>query len=123
MALYAPSQIVSLLNHNHFSSRHTFAPTVQLEYLTIQGYDITGTIPTGIGALTALKELSIQYTSMSGTLPTELGLCTNLEVFIISNTNVTGPIPSELTNNVPTLGTLSWFSLKFLFVISLTLSP
>ena len=75
----------------------------RLEYLTIEGSNITGTIPNGIGALTELKELFIQDTSMNGTIPTEIGLCTDLELFTITNTNISGTIPVQLTNNVPTL--------------------
>lgn len=55
---------------------------------------LTGTIPTSIGHLTALRELEIAH--LSGTIPTELGNCQFLQLLHLIDTGITGTIPSEV---------------------------
>ena len=62
--------------------------------------NITGTIPTELGAATAMKKLLLHNTELSGQIPMELATMTELEAFTVSNTYLTGSIPEELCDGV-----------------------
>jgi Leucine-rich repeat (LRR) protein len=57
---------------------------------------LSGSLPSGIGALTALKKVAIHDTALNGILPKEIGLLTNCDAFLLSNTDISGPIPSDI---------------------------
>ncbi|KAG0488491.1 hypothetical protein HPP92_007302 [Vanilla planifolia] len=85
-----------------------------------------GSIPKGLGNLTALHRLDLSTNRFSGTIPEELSCMLSLELLDLSHNNLTGSIPSALTkltflsqfsvafNNlvgvIPTLGQFSTFS-------------
>ena len=64
-----------------------------LEYVNIA---LTGTIPSEIGELTALKEFIFFNNALTGTIPTEIGSLTALTYIYININELTGPIPSEI---------------------------
>ena len=58
--------------------------------------DLSGSLPTEIGLLSAATEVYLGSNSLTGTLPTEVGLMTSLYYFGVSRNLITGTIPSEL---------------------------
>ena len=58
----------------------------------------TGSIPTEIGAFTALQSFSIEENHITGLIPSELGLLTNLIVLNLGENDITGSMPTELGN-------------------------
>ena len=70
----------------------------QVGNLDLSGNQLTGTIPTELGNLTALLRLFLNSNSLSGSIPTELGNLTNLTVLYLYNNQLTGTIPTELGN-------------------------
>ena len=51
----------------------TLAAMSQLEFLRLERMHISGTIPSQLGLLTALKSLAVNANRISGTIPSELG--------------------------------------------------
>jgi Leucine-rich repeat (LRR) protein len=72
----------------------------QLQELDASFTNLTGSIPTEIGALTQLQKLQLSFSSFTGTIPTTIGLCSELTVLSVSDPNnaprLTGSIPSQL---------------------------
>ncbi|KAL2612081.1 hypothetical protein R1flu_023773 [Riccia fluitans] len=61
--------------------------------------NISGTIPSTIGDLSALESLDLSNNrELSGKLPAELGNLTNLKSLSIQQCSISGPIPVELSN-------------------------
>jgi hypothetical protein len=69
-----------------------------LEILILKQNSFTGTIPTEIGNIGALRALSIQQNSFKGFIPTELGMITTLETVDFFSNNLSGPIPGQMGN-------------------------
>jgi len=64
--------------------------------LDMSGGQMTGTIPTGLGLLTALTALNVCYNDLNGPIPTEVGLLTALTDVTIRLNSLSGPIPTEM---------------------------
>ena len=58
--------------------------------------DLTGSIPAGLGSLSALTHLDLSDNSLTGDIPAELGLLHNLEEVRLSGNSLTGCIPLAL---------------------------
>ena len=73
--------------------------------IDLQSNNLTGSIPTSIGALPYLTSLDLQYNGLTGTLPTALGSLSNLVVLDVGENSLTGAIPYQLGNlhNLTTL--------------------
>mmetsp|Transcript_22539 Transcript_22539/g.28780 ORF Transcript_22539/g.28780 Transcript_22539/m.28780 type:complete len:579 (+) Transcript_22539:145-1881(+) len=56
----------------------------------------TGTIPSEIGAFTALTEMNIGNGEMKGKIPPEIGKLRNLESLVLSLNSLTGSVPREI---------------------------
>ena len=75
---------------------------VQCEGGSITGLDLwsgnlQGTLPSELGALTALRSINLQSLPlMSGTVPSSIGLLTDLTRISLSNNRLSGTLPSEL---------------------------
>ena len=70
-----------------------------LEVLAVDNCFLSGTIPTEVGQLTALRILKLGTNApLTGPIPTELGLSTNLEVLDLSMNQLSGAVPVELGN-------------------------
>ena len=73
----------------------------KLSMFRVMDSKLTGTIPSGIGQMTALTELNLQQNTRfleSNTLPSELGNLTNLQALLLSGSTIGGTIPLELGN-------------------------
>ena len=66
---------------------------------------LKGTIPSGMGSMTALTSLSLSSCGLDGSLPSELGNLKQLQVLSLWNNSLTGTIPSQLSqlNQLQTL--------------------
>jgi hypothetical protein len=72
---------------------------VTLETLIINSCFLSGSIPTEIGLLTALKVLDLSTNApLVGSIPTELGALTMLETLDLGNNQLTGTIPEQLSD-------------------------
>lgn len=69
---------------------------VSAELLQLENNSLFGSVPSGIGELTALTFLSGVENFLNMTLPTELGLLTDLVELDLSLNFNTGPIPTEI---------------------------
>ena len=61
-------------------------------------YSISGTIPTQIGNLSALRALLLRFNQLTGSIPTQLGNLADLENLQLHDNRLTGPIPTQLGN-------------------------
>ncbi|KAI8614241.1 hypothetical protein BC830DRAFT_401227 [Chytriomyces sp. MP71] len=58
---------------------------------------LSGSIPTGLAAISALQRLDLSGAGLSGPIPTEMGsLAASLTVLVLSSNNLTGTIPTQL---------------------------
>ena len=64
--------------------------------LRLEGYGLTGTIPSRLGGLTGLTGLWLDDNQLTGSIPAELGLLANLEWLYLTSNRLTGSIPAEL---------------------------
>ena len=73
--------------------------------LVLVNNQLTGPIPTKLGALTNLQTLDLRYNELAGPIPAELGALTNLGLLWLSSNQLTGPIPDGLgdLSNLETL--------------------
>ena len=69
-----------------------------LESLTIVTDNLHGEIPLGLFELTQLKTLYISECNLSGPLPKGIGNLTNLEELGLEANNLEGPVPNEIGN-------------------------
>jgi len=60
------------------------------------GNQLSGTIPTELGLLTAMTRLDLNMMALTGTIPSELGRMTGMGTLLLHNTELTGTIPPEL---------------------------
>ena len=68
----------------------------RLHYLYMSGKDLTGTIPSDIGAYSNLLELLADDNRLSGMLPSELGVLTLLQTLNLAGNNFTDSVPEEM---------------------------
>ena len=67
--------------------------------------NMTGTIPSQLGAMTGMKKLFLHNTHLSGLIPRELTGMTDLEAFTVSNTSSVGCLDTQLVGrHVPKHG-------------------
>ena len=64
--------------------------------LQLSGRPLTGSIPTKLGGLTALRELHLAHTRLSGAIPEQLGDLATLRSLRLDGNQLTGSIPPEL---------------------------
>ncbi|KAK3254781.1 hypothetical protein CYMTET_36012 [Cymbomonas tetramitiformis] len=67
-----------------------------LRYLYMDTNSLTGTVPTELGASTALTYLHCHTNSLTGTVPTELGALTSLANLYMHTNSLRGTVPTEL---------------------------
>jgi len=60
------------------------------------GNQLSGTIPTELGLLTAMTRLGLNMMALTGTIPSELGRMTGMGTLLLHNTELTGSIPQDL---------------------------
>jgi hypothetical protein len=73
--------------------------------LNLSRNQLFGTIPSSLGALTALISLSLERNHLSGTIPSSLGALTTLDVLWLRSNQLSGTIPSSL-GALPALASL-----------------
>lgn len=92
-----------------------------LQFLSLNGNPLTGTLPSDLGSLSELQEIDLHDTSFTGTIPEELyegvanslnhldfskaqlsgtistriGLLTRLDWFLVADNQLTGTVPTE----------------------------
>ena len=78
--------------------------------LALASRSLSGSIPAGLGGLSALTTLNLSSNSLTGAIPSELGLLRNLSEVRLSGNTLTGCIPAVL-QSVPTNDLTSLFLL------------
>ena len=66
--------------------------------LQLQQNNLTGTLPSSLGNLTALSGMSLAFNKLSGNIPSSIGNLSSLFVLDLSNNLFTGSIPASFTN-------------------------
>ena len=74
----------------------TFGQLSALTYLYWQSSHLTGTIPSTFGSLTQLGYLDLSRNQLTGTIPSSFGSLTQLRYLDLSRNHLTGTIPSTL---------------------------
>ena len=59
----------------------------------LEGNNLTGTIPTQVGNLKAMRELNLQHNLIGGIIPPSLGGVPALQILDLTRNNIGGPIP------------------------------
>ncbi|KNA13589.1 hypothetical protein SOVF_115320 [Spinacia oleracea] len=77
----------------------------------IEGNQVTGGIPVGLGNLNNLRILSMKSSGLTGTVPRDLGELQNLEILDLSFNRLTGEIPSSF-GNLSHLSNLNFYENK-----------
>lgn len=70
--------------------------TKMFELWMDENYDLGGTIPPSIEALTDLASLSLANNDLSGSIPSEIGKVNKMDQMWLYGNWLTGPIPSEI---------------------------
>ena len=70
--------------------------TTTVKWLQLAANNLTGTIPSGIDALTGLKIFSIADNAVTGTIPSSLANCSLLQAINMNYNQLTGTIPSGI---------------------------
>lgn len=69
-----------------------------LSYLALDMNNITGSIPSAMGAMKVLEFVDFGFNQMVGTLPTQLLGLTKIDVVYISNNQFEGQVPASIDN-------------------------
>ena len=64
--------------------------------LSLQGNNLSGTLPPELGDLTHLRWLVLDGNELTGAIPAELGNLAQLRTLVLDNNKLTGPIPPAL---------------------------
>lgn len=75
----------------------TFNMLEKLTFLSIQGNEMTGKIPSSLSSL-ELTRLDLSLNNMEGTIPPEIGYMTTLTRLYLSHNKLSGSIPTSLGN-------------------------
>ena len=70
----------------------------RFKYLYLNNNNLSGTIPSTLGKLSALTQLYLSNNNLSGEIPAELGNLSKLRRLYLNNNNLSGPLPPELGN-------------------------
>ena len=62
--------------------------------------DLTGTIPSELGQLTALSLLNLSLNLLTGQIPSELGMLVNLQEITLYRNIISGTVPESLTKMI-----------------------
>ena len=81
---------------------------VNLNYINLRFNQLTGEIPTTIGNLSNLNILSLSDNQLSGQIPYQLGYLSNLQELYLDNNQLSGEIP-DIFNNLEQLDALGIF--------------
>lgn len=84
--------------------------------ISVVARNLSGTIPSAIGALDQLRRLSLHHNSLSGSLPAHLFNATALRSIFLQGNDISGYIPSEI-GHLPYLQNLDLSDNKFYGVI------
>ena len=76
----------------------TDAENLNVTMVSIGGNNLTGSIPDGISALTALQMLNFSNNALTGSIPASIGTMTSLQQIFLSYNQLSGSIPAELGN-------------------------
>lgn len=76
----------------------TDAENLNVTMVSIGGNALTGSIPDGISALTALQMLNFSNNALTGSIPASIGTMTSLQQIFLSYNQLSGSIPAELGN-------------------------
>ncbi|GAB4056412.1 beta strand repeat-containing protein [Spirosoma litoris] len=68
-----------------------------------QNSQLSGSIPTGLGNLTALIGIELDNNDLTGPIPTDLSTLTNLQALSLPYNRLTGSIPANLPTNLKML--------------------
>lgn len=77
---------------------HLSANLSLLRAFTVDFNQLSGIIPTDIGALTSIETLFLGSNDFVGSVPSELGFLTSLRQLVTATNGLTGSVPSELFN-------------------------
>ncbi|XP_021836625.1 receptor protein kinase-like protein ZAR1 [Spinacia oleracea] len=64
--------------------------------LSLSNKELTGYIPSELGAILSLRRLSLSYNNFSSTIPTRLFNATSLTSLDLSHNSLSGPIPAQV---------------------------
>lgn len=81
-----------LLDHGNASSDTEPRKPPPLSYLNLSRNQLTGSIPTGVGELTALDTLDLSYNKIEGSIPLGIGNCVSLRILSLSRCGLSGCI-------------------------------
>nr|XP_043623484.1 probable LRR receptor-like serine/threonine-protein kinase At1g07650 isoform X2 [Erigeron canadensis] len=72
--------------------------STRLEFLSVTGNRLSGSIPSSFGKITTLRYLQLENNMFSGKVPAELGNLTNVTNLVLSANNLSGELPMELNS-------------------------
>jgi hypothetical protein len=100
-----PAELLQLENNSLFGSIPSgIGELTALTFLSGVENFLNTTLPTELGLLTGLVELDLSLNFNTGTIPTEIGSLQRLQTMRLSNNVFSGQVPTEIGNLVA-LGT------------------
>lgn len=87
------------LGENQLTGDIAFLPSlINLQLVRLDHNQLSGSLPTGLNALTQLTELTLAANQLSGSVPPQLGSLTSLITVTLGVNQLTGSIPKEIGN-------------------------